>query len=369
VTRKFQVFVSSTFEDLKEERQQVMLKLLSLSCIPTGMECFNLGSADKWQLIQGVVDDSDFFILILGGRYGSAPKGGKSFTEMEYDYAAQEHKPMAALLRSEPITRQESQQKYSQILRFRRKVMEHMHVGFWETPIDLANKVTDAIIGMKESHQTGGWIRAQTPSSEVGRNCLSLGVTAIYNRRSDAAGDMLADIRRSRQSCRMYSGIYLASLVKNDDFLDALHMAAERSLGTPYQLVYCTLNPAATGADLAVMELWAQRESTPGADELARRIRERGYSRFSKIREIKGVNAAYRFFSRFVLTHSMLVVDDSIVYFTPYDWVHDSGENCITLRLEGGECTRSFVKEADVIDSHYSVVAPEQEISPFIKIL
>ena len=38
--KRYQVFISSTFEDLQEERRQVMQALLALDCIPTGMELF-----------------------------------------------------------------------------------------------------------------------------------------------------------------------------------------------------------------------------------------------------------------------------------------------------------------------------------------
>jgi hypothetical protein len=363
VARKYQVFVSSTFEDLKEERPQVLLKLFSLSCIPNGMECFSLEDVDKWKLIQGVIDDSDFFILILGNWYGSTNSSGKSFTEMEYDYAVETDKPLVAFLKRELITGQESKQQFQRLKRFRRKVTEARIVRFWDTPMNLANMVADAIVDLKSQQLSGGWIRAQTPGAQVEKDCIALGVTAIYNHRSDAAGDMLADIGRSSRSCRMYSGIYLAGLVKNDDFLRALQIAAERGPNTPYQVVYCSLNPAATGADRSLLELWARRESAQEPEELARRIRERGYSRFQKIQAVHGVEATYRYFSNFVLTHSLLVIDNSIVYFTPYDWVHDSGENCLTLRLEDGEWAKSFVREADVIDREFSVIAPEQEMA------
>jgi len=38
--RRYHVFVSSTYEDLREERREVMQALLALDCIPTGMELF-----------------------------------------------------------------------------------------------------------------------------------------------------------------------------------------------------------------------------------------------------------------------------------------------------------------------------------------
>jgi hypothetical protein len=41
--RRYHVFVSSTYEDLREERREVMQALLALDCIPTGMELFPEG--------------------------------------------------------------------------------------------------------------------------------------------------------------------------------------------------------------------------------------------------------------------------------------------------------------------------------------
>jgi hypothetical protein len=38
--KKYQVFVSSTFTDLEDERNKVLRSLLDLNCIPAGMEFF-----------------------------------------------------------------------------------------------------------------------------------------------------------------------------------------------------------------------------------------------------------------------------------------------------------------------------------------
>jgi len=69
--KRYQVFVSSTFADLKEERQAVMQALLSLDHFPAGMELFPASDEDQWALIKGVIDDSDYYVLVVGGRYGS----------------------------------------------------------------------------------------------------------------------------------------------------------------------------------------------------------------------------------------------------------------------------------------------------------
>ena len=64
----YQVFVSSTFTDLQEERKEVMQALLELDCMPAGMELFPASNDDQWTLIKRVIDACDYYLLIIGGR-------------------------------------------------------------------------------------------------------------------------------------------------------------------------------------------------------------------------------------------------------------------------------------------------------------
>jgi hypothetical protein len=50
---KYQVFVSSTFTDLKEERAEVLQALWEMDCIPTGMEAFVATSESQWRYRTG----------------------------------------------------------------------------------------------------------------------------------------------------------------------------------------------------------------------------------------------------------------------------------------------------------------------------
>jgi len=61
--KKYQVFVSSTYKDLTEERQEVIQALLELDCIPVGMEMFPAADDDQWTLIKRLIDDCDYYIL------------------------------------------------------------------------------------------------------------------------------------------------------------------------------------------------------------------------------------------------------------------------------------------------------------------
>src|SRR5262245_25143445 len=102
MNKKYQVFVSSTYEDLREERQQVMQALLALDCIPSAMELFPAADMTAWELIQTVIDECDYYVVIVAGRYGSLGPEGKSFTQMEYEYAMKKGKPRLAFLHGDP---------------------------------------------------------------------------------------------------------------------------------------------------------------------------------------------------------------------------------------------------------------------------
>jgi len=85
--KRYQVFVSSTFVDLEEERQKVLQTLMEMDCIPAGMELFPAADEEQWEFIQKVIDDCDYYLLIIGGKYGSVADDGLSYTEKEFDYA------------------------------------------------------------------------------------------------------------------------------------------------------------------------------------------------------------------------------------------------------------------------------------------
>lgn len=79
--KKLQVFVSSTFDDLKDARQAAVEAILTAKHIPAGMELFAAGDESQMNVIKRWIDQSDVYLLILGGRYGSIePKSGKSYT-------------------------------------------------------------------------------------------------------------------------------------------------------------------------------------------------------------------------------------------------------------------------------------------------
>lgn len=98
----YQVFISSTFEDLQDERLKILNTLLTFSCIPAGMELFSAASEEQFEYIKKVISQVDYYILIVAGRYGSVTRDGISYTEKEFDYAKKIGIPILVFLHKHP---------------------------------------------------------------------------------------------------------------------------------------------------------------------------------------------------------------------------------------------------------------------------
>jgi len=177
--KRYQVFVSSTYEDLHEERQEVMHALLELDCIPAGMELFPAANEDQWTLIKNVIDDCDYYIVIVGGRYGSVDAEGMSYTEKEYRYALKREKPVIGFLHKDPEElpakkTEKSEKNKKKLESFRSLVTEKM-CQFWEAPADLGSKVSRSLIKLTKQHPATGWVRAdELPSEDTKEDLLRL---------------------------------------------------------------------------------------------------------------------------------------------------------------------------------------------------
>ena len=168
--KKYQVFVSSTFSDLIDERQEVMQALLELDSIPVGMELFPAADDDQWTLIKGLIDDCDYYVLIQAGRYGSIGPTGKSYTQMEYEYALEKDIPIISFIHADvsKIERGKSEdnpESISKLGEFRELVQKKM-CRFWSSPAELGSQVSRSLVKLIKSKPQTGWIRADLASSD-----------------------------------------------------------------------------------------------------------------------------------------------------------------------------------------------------------
>lgn len=99
---RFQIFVSSTYTDLYPVRRKVTEHILSMNHIPAGMEMFSASGQQQWKTIQKSIDNSDYYVLIVGERYGSISEAeGISYTEKEFNYARSRGIPTLCFLSDE----------------------------------------------------------------------------------------------------------------------------------------------------------------------------------------------------------------------------------------------------------------------------
>lgn len=162
--RRYQVFVSSTYKDLIEHRQLVIKSLLEADAIPAGMELFPAADDTAWNLIKRVIDESDYYIVIIGGRYGSTdPDSGLSYTEMEYNYASKRGKPILALLHQDPgkIAKEltEEGEPWEKLQAFRSRVEREKHCKYWSNEGELQVAAILGFTNAKSQYPTLGWLR------------------------------------------------------------------------------------------------------------------------------------------------------------------------------------------------------------------
>lgn len=166
--KRYQIFISSTYTDLKEEREKVMYAVMRLNHIPAGMELFPAVDEEQFAYIKRVIDMSDYYILIIGGRYGSLSEEGLSYTEKEYDYAVLQKKKVIALLHKSPDTIPVGKSDVTDELReklatFRKKVETGGKlVSYWQTADELSALAMSALINTINLFPAEGWIRANT---------------------------------------------------------------------------------------------------------------------------------------------------------------------------------------------------------------
>lgn len=174
MTKKFQIFVSSTYTDLIEERQAAVEAILRCGHIPAGMELFSAGDEAQIEVIKRWIDESDIYVLILGGRYGSIEKkSGLSYTELEFLYAVETKKPFFAIVLNEGFIDEKlrkgginfiERHASEKLTRFRNSVLNQMCKLVDDTK-DIKLAITNSIIDLQKRYSLVGWVRDTSLSS------------------------------------------------------------------------------------------------------------------------------------------------------------------------------------------------------------
>ena len=166
--KKLQVFVSSTYADLREERQAAVEAILSSGNIPAGMELFCVDDKLQMTIIERWIDESDVYLLILGGRYGTVEaKTGKSYTHLEYEYALAKGKPLFAAVINDDALRSRvtsigvsaiEQEYCEEYIIFKSTVLNNP-LKFWDTKKDIKIAIHETLAEFRYRKELVGWIR------------------------------------------------------------------------------------------------------------------------------------------------------------------------------------------------------------------
>lgn len=164
--KKYQFFISSTYEDLKEERNKAIQAILTMNQFPIGMEMFSAADDDQWKIIKEAIDSSDFYILLIGNKYGSIEEAtGISYTEKEFDYAVEKKIPILAFIADSSMSMTQDKietdpQKAIKVNSFKEKVKQSgRYVKFWKNIDNLETLISQSVSKAVLRGNRPGWVR------------------------------------------------------------------------------------------------------------------------------------------------------------------------------------------------------------------
>lgn len=210
--KKYQVFVSSTYEDLQEERKAVMESLLQMNCFPVGMEYFNASDESQWDVIKQLIDECDYYVLIVAGRYGSVEEStGKSYTQKEYEYAVSKGVPVISFLHKEPDSlpkskTEQNKESETKLNAFKEDVQKRL-CKYWTSADNLASQVVLSLKGLIKSKPRVGWVKADQMNAESSKEILKLrekidALNATIHELEDKAPEGIEDLQQGEDEIK-----------------------------------------------------------------------------------------------------------------------------------------------------------------------
>lgn len=166
--KKYQIFISSTYKDLIEARSKVRDAILSMMHFPVGMEMFNAADEEQWEIIQETIDSSDYYVLILGQRYGSVIESGSdagiSYTEKEFRYAREKKIPILVFIIDDDVAikpefMEKDPESIKKLADFKTEAKKGRTVQWWTNIDELAREVSESLHKQMDRKKRPGWIR------------------------------------------------------------------------------------------------------------------------------------------------------------------------------------------------------------------
>lgn len=161
--RRYQVFISTSGLDMLPERMLVSQTLVGQGFFSWGLEQrTTLSSA----FTRRQIDDSDYFIVLLGSQYGELSVSGLSYLELEYQHARQHNKAILVLMHEAPEQRDAALQetgpeRIEKFQHFRAQLQRNGHeLIYYRSLHDLERRLRRKMTGMLVQYPAAGWVRA-----------------------------------------------------------------------------------------------------------------------------------------------------------------------------------------------------------------
>lgn len=98
----FRVYLSDTSSDLRDLRNVLLEQISQSGMIPLGLEADDKRSTNVLDIAQDKIESADYFIAVVTyKRATELPNNNRTLAEMEYEFAQNANKPIAALLPEE----------------------------------------------------------------------------------------------------------------------------------------------------------------------------------------------------------------------------------------------------------------------------
>ena len=331
IRRKYQVFISSTKNDLSEERKLVFEAISKMGCIPVGMEQFPTGEK-SWKLIQNDIDDSDIYLLITAGRYGTSEKIRNkliSFTEREYDYAKKKGKTILAFVIEDinKLSHDKVDKKTKDILSFHEKVKScGDNVKFWTDSDSLVSEVKSSLALTIKRKTSGGWIKLNDDIDDYQAAVLSeWGLQRIFKTRAEKnnESDPLLESHDIKHLDGIAFGLRSFRSIRRDDVIANLNNGMHMRL--------LVMNPDSDFAEQRALEEYED------ADSISSSIR-------ALIDWVAGIQKEAISGSIEIKVYDAMTLDfywriDNIIYVGPYLYGFPSQQ---TLTLKYGNSGKGF---------------------------
>ena len=160
--KRYQVFISSTYLDLINYRKAVSDEITFRGHIPAGMEDFTACGEDLEMYIKRIIDESDYYVLIIGQRFGSSVPTNEniSYTMMEYEYAKSKGMRIIPLIYNgiqdlEGNDLDINKDKFDAFV----STIKTKTPQYFKDENELIRKLTKALDSEIKNHPQKGWIR------------------------------------------------------------------------------------------------------------------------------------------------------------------------------------------------------------------